>query len=119
MTTICQSPFGFEDGEVVNYRVASERLEMTYEFWNEKRATITFERFVAVRDIGSIGVTVGRVLQLNSSKLLSELVARHYDAPPEEVPWTHFQFLDVQDEPMLEIVASDCTVVPRDAVPAG
>ncbi|MBN1852515.1 MAG: hypothetical protein JW829_07310 [Pirellulales bacterium] len=109
MMSICESPYGFEDGQIVSYRVTAERLEVIFEFWNEQRGTVLFEGLIGIHDAGAIGVTVGSVCEMKSSDFLASLVARHYEKPPEAVTWKLFRFLDVDDGAMLDVVADSCS----------
>jgi len=109
MTTLCESPFGFEEGHIASYRACPGRLEVLFEFWNEQRGTLVFEGFVGVRDAGAIGVTVGSVSEVYSSELVASLVSRHFETPPKSVDWKHFSFFDVDDGAMFDVVAHSCS----------
>jgi hypothetical protein len=110
MLPICECPFGFEDGHVVGYTAQSSRLELKYQFWNEHIGLLVFEGFVALHDNSAIGVTVGSASQANSSDLLNVIASRRFERPPQPLSWKHFQFLDLDDTPMLEIVAHSCSL---------
>jgi hypothetical protein len=110
MTSICESPYGFEDGQIVSYRASTGRLEVIFEFWNEQRGIVLFEGLVGIHDAGAIDVTVGSVCEMKSSDFLASLVARHYERPPETVTWKHFRFLDVDDGAMFDVVADSCSL---------
>jgi hypothetical protein len=109
MTLICESPFGFEDGQIVSYRAGAGRLEVTFEFWNEQHGTLVFEGLIGIHDVGAIGVTVGSVCEVQSSELVASLIRRHFETPPESVEWKHFRFLDVGDGAMFDVVAESCS----------
>ena len=109
MAQIGNCPFGFEDGHIKGYEAAFECLHVTVEFWNEKQGALTFLQPLAVRDNASIGVTLGSVKQNHSSELIMEVVAHQYGKPPETIDLSHYQFLDLDDFPILEIVAKSCS----------
>lgn len=109
MTLICESPFGFEDGQIVSYRATFGRLEVDFEFWNERCGTLVFEGLVGIHDAGAIGVTVGSVCQVESSELVASLMCRHFETPPELLDWKHFCFHDVDDGAMFDVVARSCS----------
>ena len=105
MAPITSCPFGFEDGQIVGYRADASNLEVDFEFWNEKRGTLVFEGLVGMHDNSAIGVTVGSVTEQMASPLVDALIRRRFEVRPEGLQWTHFQFLDLDDQPMFEIVA--------------
>jgi hypothetical protein len=109
MTKICDTPFGFEDGHIVRYCTTSGRLEVEFEFWNEKYGVLIFEGLIGLYDNGAIGVTVSSVCEVNPSELLSSLIRRQYEKPPAVIDWKHFRFLDLDDNPMFEVVAQSCS----------
>ena len=101
------SPHGFEDGEIVSYRMTSEALSVEYRFWNASVAILQFVDPVAMRDDGAVGATIGSVDLTRSSELIADMVRRVYVTPPESPPWRHFRFLNVDDEPVLQVIAHD------------
>lgn len=111
MTQVCESPFGFEDGQVVRYAAADGRLEVIFEFWNEQRGTLIFQGLVAVCDFGALGVTVGAVDEVSTSDLLRSLVRRHFEIAPKQLDWRHYRFLDLDDGAMFEVVAQSCSFI--------
>ena len=108
MAQICNCELGFEDGHITGYHADLGRLDVVFEFWNEQVGTLEFGGLVAVHDNGAIGVTVGSVSEVPSSELLSALVVRNFDVPPETIPWRHFRFLDLDGGAMFEVVAEAC-----------
>lgn len=107
---ICSNcPFGFEDGRIVSYLARASRLQVEYEFWNEQRRRLIFEGFVGLRDNCAIGVTVGALVSKDRSDFIEALSRRLYVDVPQDVHWSHFQFLDLDDEPMFEVVSVSCT----------
>jgi len=111
MTIICESPFGFEDGQILSYRATAGRLEVDFEFWNEQRGTLVFEGLVGIHDAGAIGGTVGSVCEVEFSELVASLVRRHFETPPESLNWKHFRFLDVDERAIFDVVAHSCSFV--------
>ena len=106
---ICNCPFGFEDGRILAYRADASKLELTYEFWNEQVGTLVFHNLVGVHDNSAIAVTVGSVAEKQDSDLVNLLVRRRYEIPPARLNWRHFQILDLDDQPILEVVAESCS----------
>lgn len=108
MSTIPNCPCGFEDGHIVGYRASSSGLEVEYEFWNEKHGRLVFDGLIGVRDNSAIGVTVSVLAEKRQSDFVDALVCRLYECPPDDLRWRHFQFLDLDDQPMFEVVAESC-----------
>lgn len=109
MTLISSCPFGFEDGHIVAYRAGSSKLEVDYEFWNERRGKLVFDGLVGVHDNSAIGVTVGSLTEKESSEFVDAFVQRRFEHAPEGLRWKHFQFLDLDDQPLFEVVAESCS----------
>ena len=109
MTPICESPLGFEDGQIASYRAVAGRLEVDFEFWNEQLGKLVFEGLVGIQDAGAIGVTVGSSCEAPSSDLVASLIRRHFERPPETLDWKHFRFLDVEGGALFDVVARSCS----------
>ena len=108
MAQIGGSPYGFEDGQIIEYRACPAKLAVRFEFWNEQIAELVFEGFVGLRDHGALGATIGCTRELPSSDFINELTARVYERPPLSTGWTHYQFLDLDDFPVFEVLAERC-----------
>ena len=110
MAQLCEGPFGFEDGHVVSYHADSEGLRLTFEFWNEQRRTFIFKGLVGVVDHGAIGLTISGTRAASHSELLSRAVARHFEKRAPQSRLMHFEFLDLDEAPVLQIVAEECVL---------
>ena len=104
MEQVCECPFGVEDGHIVGYRARNNRLEVEYEFWNERRGIFVFDEYVGVRDLGAVGVKVSAFSEFTDSDFLESLLCRHYDIRPETIDWKHYCFFDVSDGAMFDVV---------------
>jgi hypothetical protein len=105
-------PFGFEDGHIVAYKTELRRLTVEYEFWNAQTGQLLFESIIGVRDNCSIGVTVGSVVETDSSEFINLLKQRLYEGPPARLNWTHYQFRDLDKQPIFEVVAESVAFSP-------
>jgi hypothetical protein len=103
----CQ--FGFEDGRIISYHAEPFKLVVNYEFWNEQIGKLIFEGLVGVRDMSAIRVTVSAVTEKQQSELVKMLIGRRFEHAPNELHWRHFQFLDLDDQPMFDVVADSCS----------
>jgi hypothetical protein len=113
MRPIVNCPFGVEDGHIVAYRASESRLEVDYEFWNEQRGTFVFDDFCGAHDNTAIGITIGSLVEQTSSDLLTRLIGRSYVVVPANLDWRHFQFLDIDDQAIFEVVAVSASFVSR------
>jgi len=111
MTAIPNCPYGFEDGHIVGYRSNSSRLNVEYEFWNEHHGWLVFDGLIGMRDNSAIGVTIGLVSEADDSEFLRLLIRRRFENTPNGLRWTSYQFLDLDDATMFEVVAESCTYV--------
>jgi len=109
MSVICDCPFGFEDGEVQSYAATCGRLILKYKFWNECIGTFIFSNFVSLCDYGSLGVIVSQVRLESDSQLLNTVKCRMYEQPPEITPLKQYEFLDVDENTMIAIIAEACS----------
>lgn len=111
MSITSQCPFGFEDGQVIGYRAAPSSLILEYQFWNDKTGNLIFDGFVGLRDHCAIGVAVANAIEKSASDFV-DVLSRRLNEGPGRLDCRCFQFLDLDDQPMLEIVAKSCTFVP-------
>jgi hypothetical protein len=79
-----------------------------------ERGTLVFDGFLGARDMGAIEMDVGSFSQQNDSEFLALLVERNYEKRPDDLDWTHFRFLDVEDSVIFEVVAPSCSFVGSD-----
>jgi hypothetical protein len=114
MAQIGNCPIGFEDGHIEAYEADSEWLILKIEFWNEKHGTLRFQEPWAVHDNAAIGVILGSVKQHQSSELLRQVVVHQFEKPPQNIDLQHYQFLDLDDYPVFEVVAKACSFFPLD-----
>lgn len=105
MAQLSECPYGFEDGYIISYEVDSERLLLTYKFWNEQEGMLAFDGLAALRHVGAVGAEIGGVAEDSDSELLTELLKHDYESPPAATDLTCFRFLDVGDFPVLEVIA--------------
>lgn len=107
------SDVGFADGEVTGYATRDDRLSVAVRAWNGERLVVAFSEPLGVRDRGV--ASIQDVCEVaGETPLLAEVLAYHYESVPDDHGLRVFQFLDLDGEPSLEVVARD-VVVERDA----
>lgn len=107
-------PYGFEDGYVVSYSADEGRLQVKYEFWNERIGLFTFDGFRALHDHFAIGTTIGSARAMDDSELIRTAINQEYQTPPERVGLVDYVLVDTDGIVVLEVVASGCHFVDQD-----
>ena len=95
---------GFADAEIIEYSRSSHSLVVCVKAWNEEHLLVHFEGPAAIYDRGIWSVSDLREVKAETP-LLQEALAHEYDEIPKDHGLRQFQFLDVDGEPTLEIVA--------------
>lgn len=98
---------GFEDGQILGHRSEGNRLIVDYVFWNEKRAEFSFVDWLGLQDVGAVKTMIGRAVEMDTSSFLITVFNRIY-SDSSGMNATAFQFLDLDDNVALEVVASSC-----------
>jgi hypothetical protein len=99
----------FADGEVSSYERTEESFYVVVRKWDHTLLRITFEDTVAVLDHG-VGDIMEFCQETSASAFLLEALARQYVEVPAEHPYVLYQFLDVDREPALEVVAAGYSI---------
>lgn len=110
MVHITDCSIGFADGQIDSYYAHDDVLVVVVEFWNAKRASISFQEPVVMHDNGAIGMTLSSAKEIGDSPLIADVLGRLYDNPPGECALVHYQFLGVDGNPVLEVVAKSCSI---------
>ena len=95
---------GFSDGEITSYSRDQNNLVVKVKTWNDTYLIITFLDVVGIIDYG-IGDISNFVEETEETSFLKIILNRVYELIPEAPPYRLFQFLDLDDNPSLEIVA--------------
>jgi hypothetical protein len=95
---------GFSDGEIISYFRDERSLTVKLKTWNDKYLSVLFSDVVGIVDYG-IGDISNFIEEDEKSLFLKTILDKVYESIPNEQPYRLFQFLDLDDNPVLEIVA--------------
>jgi hypothetical protein len=105
-----QSQIGFSDAEFRSYAKDNDNFTVVVEAWNQAHLKVIFFGVIGIidRNIGSIS---DLVMDTDESEFVMESIALMYDRPPTIRSYNLYQFLDLDDRPVLEVVALRLEIV--------
>jgi hypothetical protein len=95
---------GFSDAEIISYFREQNHLTVKVKTWNDKLLSVLFSDVVGVIDCG-LGDISSFVKENGESLFLTTILNQVYESIPDDQPYHLFQFLNLDDNPCLEIVA--------------
>lgn len=101
---------GFADSELAGYTRDGDTLTVRIKGWNEKLITAKFGGVIGLRDLGCGSFSALVQDTQPSMGFLREVLALHFTVVPEAHGYAVYSFLDHDDEPSLEVVATRCEV---------
>ncbi len=118
-TQAIETRVGLDDAEFLSYtRDENGRLCVEIRAWNDSRMTFLFEDAIAVFD-HSIGSVTAIHEVIGVSEFLEQALKWYYEASiPTDHLLKHYQFLDLDGNPSLEIVSAALTIEYSDFRPA-
>ncbi len=100
---------GFEDGEIQTYSKDEEgTLKVVFKSWNDKCLNISFNDTIRVLDNNMYDIS--DLIVMNNSQFLSDALGMMYSVVPDDAPYKHYQFLNNDGNPSVEIVALDINI---------
>lgn len=96
---------GFADAEILEYHRNRDDCNVVVKTWNDRFVKIRFLDVVGVNDIG-IGDIRGIFEVDGSTTFLENVLAQVYTSIPATHPYRQFQFVNLDDEPYLQVVAA-------------
>ena len=105
-----KAEIGFSDGEFASYERKGDELTVLVDAWNGTRLALVFSQFEGALDLG-LGDVSDFVEETEPDGFFDQVISRIYTEPPEKHPYHYYQFLDLDDQPVLVIVASDVRIV--------
>jgi len=100
---------GFSDAEVTGYEMDADKFIVRVNAWNEQPLTITFADPLGVADRG-IGDISDFVQESSHSPFMQEVITRAYEKVHHPIPYYLFQFLDLDGEAALEVIATSAKI---------
>ncbi|MCB1875944.1 MAG: hypothetical protein KDH88_08220 [Chromatiales bacterium] len=96
---------GFSDAEVDTYTKEGDILSVRVLAWNQSHITVVFKNVIRVLDNDANSISAFCQI-IDSSEFLNAALNRLYeDAIPSDHLYVHYQFLDEDDLPALEVVS--------------
>jgi len=94
---------------VISYNREDEKLSITVKAWNEKNILIVCKDLIGFFDKG--GWDISDFCEVKSeTNLLEEALDRQFERIPKNHGYKVFQFLDNDDQVVIEIVCSEVTM---------
>lgn len=114
MSKQIESPVGFSDSELLGYERRGEELTVRFRAWDERLLVVTFSQAIAVREVPAGDIAEAVMGTDIGTDLLATALARTYESVPSHHPYNVYAFVDVDGDPALEVVATECTIHVRD-----
>lgn len=107
---LIDSNIGFSDAELSSYSKKNDSFIVSVLAWNDSLITVTFSDVIRVldNDINSIS-SLCRVIE-ESDFLQAALNRLYEEGAPSKHPYKHYQFLDDDDQPALEIACESMEI---------
>lgn len=100
---------GFADAEILEYRRNRDDSEIIVKTWNDRRIHIRCLDTVGIKEIG-IGDICGVFEVEGPSPFLEEVLSQVYEERPTTHPYRQYYFLNLDDQPCLQIIATGIEV---------
>jgi hypothetical protein len=101
---------GFADAELDSYTREADSLVVILVVWNAQRVRLKFDHVLMVVD-RNLGEVSDFCQVVGESALLLESLGRYYEgAVPQGHPYRHYQLLNSDDYPALEVIAGSIDV---------
>jgi len=107
--TAIEFEVGFADSELQSYRRDGDTFVVSLVAWNKKTIRFCFADMIFVVDRGAGDIS--DVCEVKAaSPFLDEALRIQYEDVPDDHPYRLFQFLNMDDEPSLEVVAASVEI---------
>lgn len=100
---------GFSDGEVISYSKEEDSLIISVRAWNDKIIKIVCRDVISFFDKGTWDISDFREV-ISDTDTLREALERQFENIPEDHGYKAFQFIDNDDQAVMEIVCSEISV---------
>ncbi len=107
--SLLDCPIGFSDGVITGYDMRDSTLCVNVVAWDESSLTLMFSSVLYFQDRG--GRQLASVLEIaDVCSLVLSAIGYHFTTTPEPILHHLFQLIDLDDVPVLEVVAMECNV---------
>ena len=111
MRTRVRYEVGFSDGEVRYYFREEGAFTVVVEAWNGALVRVAFDDPAGVCDTG-VGDISDICVEDAGSPFMSRVLGELYEVAPASHPYRLYQFLNLDEQPALEVVAAGITISP-------
>ena len=108
MVEVC-ADIGFADSEFRSYERTTDTLIVRVRAWNGKLLLVRFDDVVGARDCLPGDIT-GLYEHTCSTDFLVQTLGHVYENVPDNSPYKHFAFTNLDDQPSLEVIAAECAI---------
>ena len=95
---------GFADGMIQSYRKIGDVLDVHVKAWNDRQIDIRFVEVVRLLD-NDAGEVCDFCEVMEKSTLFQAAIDHVYEMIPENIPYRHFQFIGIDGDSVLDVVA--------------
>ncbi len=100
---------GFADGEVISYNRKNDNLIISVKAWNEKTILVLCKDLIGFFDKGAWDISDFCEVK-SETNLLREVLNRQFEKPPKDHGYKVFQFLDIDDQVVIEVICSEIEI---------
>ena len=111
MRTQIHYKIGFADGEVSSYQREEHTFTVVVKAWNGDHLRIDFSDPVGICDFG-VGDISDFCMEDSGSEFMRQVLSSLYEVVPASHSYFLYQFLNLDDQPALEIVATGVQISP-------
>lgn len=100
---------GFADGEIIEYLRSNNQIVVKMKTWNDVKLTIIFQGAIGMVDYGAFNIS-NFVEEDSLTTFMEKVLLEFYDSLTSKHPYKLYQFLNLDDNPSLEIVAESLSI---------
>jgi hypothetical protein len=98
-------PIGLDDAELLQFSYQNNQLDIVLKLWNGKKLFIKFKHVILFFALDHLDIKA--LYCKKEGKFLELALSRAYVKVPDNHEYKLFQFYDIEDDPVLEIVARE------------
>lgn len=103
---------GFADSEILSYETNNDGLLIYLKCWNEKILHLQFVDCILFLILDSWQIS--DICETADSQLLDKSLQKVYEIIPDQHPYKVFQFIDNEDDPVIEIACTNIIISVND-----
>ncbi len=100
---------GFADAEFESYNKLRDTFILTLKTWDEKKIVVSFKEAIRILD-NDIGDISDFCEVTDNSEFLENALENLYTNLPQKVSFKHYEFMNLDGNPSLKVVASEINI---------